>query len=123
MALPLRYSLGNLVARRTRTLLTMGGIALVVVATTLFAGLVSSLQRTLVSSGQPRNLIVMRKGATNDGSSALGHEAYQTLRFLEGVARCSAPERAVVDAFDMIDRLVAVPDRIASHRQRLIDAG
>jgi ABC-type lipoprotein release transport system permease subunit len=87
VALPLRYSLGNLAARRTRTLLTMGGIALVVVATTLFAGLVSSLQRTLVSSGQPRNLIVMRKGSTNDGSSALPHEAYQTLRFLSGVAR------------------------------------
>jgi putative ABC transport system permease protein len=87
VALPLRYSLGNLAARRTRTLLTMGGIALVVIATTLFAGLVSSLQRTLVSSGQPRNLIVLRKGATNDGSSALPLEAYQTLRFLPGVAR------------------------------------
>jgi putative ABC transport system permease protein len=85
--LPLRYSLGNLAARRTRTLLTMGGVALVVVAMTLFAGLISSLKRTLVSSGQPRNLIVLRKGATNDGSSALSHEAYQALRFFEGVER------------------------------------
>lgn len=87
MALPLRYSLGHLAARRTRTALTVGVIALVVVATTLFAGLVSSLRRTLVATGHERNLIVLRKGSTNDGSSALTLEAYQALRYFEGVAR------------------------------------
>ncbi len=87
MALPLRYSLGHLAARRTRTALTVGVIALVVVATTLFAGLVSSLRRTLVATGHERNLIVLRKGSTNDGSSALPLEAYQALRYFEGVAR------------------------------------
>ena len=85
--LPLRYSLGNLAVRRTRTLLTVSVIALVVVATTLFAGLVSSLKRTLVSTGDPRNLIVLRKGSTNDGSSAIPLEAYQAVRFFDGVAR------------------------------------
>jgi ABC-type lipoprotein release transport system permease subunit len=87
VALPLRYSLGNLAARRTRTLLTLAVVALVVLATTLFAGLVSSLKRTLVSTGNPDNLIVLRKGATNDGSSAVPLEAFQALRFFEGVAR------------------------------------
>jgi len=85
--LPLRYPLGNLAARRTRTLLTMSVIALVVIATTLFGSLISSLKRTLVSTGDPRNLIVLRKGSTNDGSSGLPLEAFQTLRFFEGVAR------------------------------------
>jgi cell division protein FtsX len=37
--LPLRYPLANLAARRTRTVLTVGVVALVVVATTLFSGL------------------------------------------------------------------------------------
>lgn len=87
MLLPLRYPLANLAARRTRTLLTVGVVALVVVATTLFAGLVSSLQQTLVSTGHPRNLIVLRKGSTNDGSSALPLEAFQALRWFDGVAR------------------------------------
>jgi len=87
VALPLRYPLGNLAARRTRTLLTMSVIALVVIATTLFGSLISSLKRTLVSTGDPRNLIVLRKGSTNDGSSGLPLEAYQALRFFEGVAR------------------------------------
>lgn len=87
MLLPLRYPLGNLAARRARTLLTVGVVALVVVATTLFSGLVSSLKQTLVSTGHPRNLIVLRKGSTNDGSSSLPLEAFQALRFFEGVAR------------------------------------
>jgi putative ABC transport system permease protein len=85
--LPLRYPLGNLAARRLRTALTVGVIALVVLATTLFAGLVSSLERTLVTTGSERNLVVMRKGATNDGSSAVTLDAYQNVRFFEGVAR------------------------------------
>jgi len=88
--LPLRYPLGNLAARRLRTGLTVGVIALVVLATTLFAGLVSSLERTLVTTGSERNLVVMRKGATNDGSSAVTLEAYQNVRFFEGIARDAA---------------------------------
>jgi ABC-type lipoprotein release transport system permease subunit len=85
--LPLRYPLANLAARRTRTLLTVGVVALVVIATTLFSGLISSLQRTLVTTGHPRNLIVLRKGSTNDGSSSLTLEAYQAVRYFDGVAR------------------------------------
>jgi ABC-type lipoprotein release transport system permease subunit len=88
--LPLRYPLGNLAARRLRTGLTVGVIALVVLATTLFAGLVSSLERTLVTTGSERNLVVMRKGATNDGSSAVTLDAYQNVRFFEGIARDAA---------------------------------
>jgi putative ABC transport system permease protein len=85
--LPLRYALGNLAARRVRTGLTVAVIALVVVATTLFGGLVSSLKHTLVATGSERNLIVLRKGSTNDGSSAIPLDAYQALRFFDGIAR------------------------------------
>ena len=71
MPLPLSYSVRSLFARRLRTALTVAVIALVVVACTLFLGLVSSLQRTLVATGHERNLIVMRKGSSNDGSIQL----------------------------------------------------
>ena len=87
MALPLHYPLRNLAHRRLRTGLTVVVIALVVIATTLFLGLVSSLRRTLVSSGSPDNLVVLRKGSDNDGSSQLPLEAYQALRFFDGVAK------------------------------------
>jgi ABC-type lipoprotein release transport system permease subunit len=90
VALPLAYSVRSLFARRVRTGLTIGVIALVVVATTLFLGLISSLQRTLRTTGDERNLIVMRKGSSNDGSSQLQLAAFQDIRFFEGVARDAA---------------------------------
>jgi putative ABC transport system permease protein len=62
-------------------------IALVVLAVGLLSGLVSSMKASLASAGSPRNLIVLRKGASSDGASALPLEVYQALRFFDGVAR------------------------------------
>ena len=87
MALPLSYSWRSMLARGMRTVFTVAVIALVVIATTLFWSLIASLKRTLISSGSPHNLIVMRKGATNDGSSQLSLEAFQAIRFFEGIAK------------------------------------
>ena len=84
-----------MLARGTRTAFTVAVIALVVIATTLFWSLIASLKRTLISSGSPDNLIVMRKGATNDGSSQLSLEAYQAIRFFEGIAKDPAGEPLV----------------------------
>jgi putative ABC transport system permease protein len=90
--LPLSYSVRSLFARRLRTGLTVAVIALVVVATTLFLGLITSLRRTLVSTGDERNLIVMRKGSSNDGSSQLSLQALQDIRFFDGIARSAADD-------------------------------
>jgi ABC-type lipoprotein release transport system permease subunit len=87
MALPFAYSVRSLFARRLRTSLTAGVIALVVVAVSLILGLASSLRRTLASSGDARNLIVMRKGSDNDGSSSLTLQSLQDIRFFDGIAR------------------------------------
>jgi ABC-type antimicrobial peptide transport system permease subunit len=87
VGLPLAYSLRNVRARLRRTALTVAVIALAVIATSVFLALISSLERTLVSSGSPDNLVVLRKGSDNDGSSMLPLEAYHAIRFLDGVAR------------------------------------
>jgi ABC-type lipoprotein release transport system permease subunit len=105
--LSLRYSLRNLAVRRVRTALTGAVIALVVVATALFVALVHSLQTSLVSSGHPRNLVVLRKGADNDGSSSLSLEAFQAIRFFEGIAQdaqgepLASPEVVVQPFFEV----------------------
>jgi putative ABC transport system permease protein len=109
VALPLSYSLRSLFARRLRTSLTVAVIALVVIATTLFLGLITSLRRTLVTTGDERNLIVMRKGSSNDGSSVLPLQALQDIRFFEGIARDAAgsplisPELVVQPFFWRLD--------------------
>ncbi len=87
MSLPIAYSVRNVQARLRRTALTIAGIALAVVASAVFLALISSLRRTLVSTGSPDNLVVLRKGSDNDGSSMLTLEAYQAIRFFDGIAR------------------------------------
>lgn len=109
MRLPLSYSVRNVTARPARSLMTAGVIALVVVACTLFLGLISSLRRTLVSSGEPLNLVVLRKGSDNDGSSQLTIEAYQAIRYFDGIARTAddqplvSPELVVQPFFRTLD--------------------
>ena len=95
MPLPLSYSLRNL-RRAARTQPHDGGRhrARRRGACSLFLGLISSLKRTLVSSGDPLNLVVMRKGSDNDGSSQLSLEAYQAIRFFDGIARDATDQPA-----------------------------
>jgi ABC-type lipoprotein release transport system permease subunit len=87
MRLPPSYALRSLAARPARALLSASVIALVIMASTLLLGLMSSLEQTLVSSGDPLNLVVLRKGSDNDGSSQLSRAAYQSIRYLDGIAR------------------------------------
>lgn len=111
MALPLSYSLRNVRARPTRSIMTAGVIALVVVASTLFLGLISSLKRTVAVSGDPLNLVVMRKGSDNDGSSQITLEAYQAIRFFDGIAR------------DASDQPLASPELVVQPFLRTRDGG
>jgi ABC-type lipoprotein release transport system permease subunit len=109
MGLSFKYSTRNLLVRQTRTLLTSGVIALVVTASALFLALIHDLQHSLVSTGHPRNLIVLRKGADNDGSSSMPLEAYQALRFFDGIAKdakgepLASPEVVVQPFFETRD--------------------
>src|ERR1700674_922920 len=66
MRIPFSYIWRSLWARRLTTLLTVGGVALVVF---VFAGvlmLARGLQATLVDTGAPDNVIVLRRSATSE---------------------------------------------------------
>jgi ABC-type lipoprotein release transport system permease subunit len=86
MIVPVAYNTRSLLLRRWTSVFTAGGIGLVVAVTLLLAGLVDGLQKMLVGTGDPDNLVVLRKGATNDGSSFLTREAVQIVRALPGIA-------------------------------------
>ena len=69
MKIPFSYTWRSLWARRLTTLLTVGGVALVVF---VFAGvlmLARGLQATLVDTGAPDNIIVLRRSATSELTS------------------------------------------------------
>ena len=95
-AIPLSYSVRSAFQRRTRTLLTIAVIALVVLAATVMMSLVSGIQRTLVTTGEPDNFIVLRKGATNDGASMVPIDAYRTVRYFPGIAADAATGEPLV---------------------------
>ncbi len=71
MKLLFAYSLRNLLARQMTTVLTAGGMALVVFAFAAILMLAEGLQRTLVDSGSYDNAIAIRKSANSEVQSTV----------------------------------------------------
>jgi putative ABC transport system permease protein len=86
MAIPLTYNLRNLVVRRTTTVMTALGIALTVAVLLAVLALVDGLRVTLATSGDPRHVLVMRKGATSELTSLVTRTQFQDLKFKQGIA-------------------------------------
>ncbi|HVO98794.1 MAG TPA: ABC transporter permease [Bryobacteraceae bacterium] len=87
MAIPLAYNLRNLTIRKTTTLMTALGIALTVAVLVAILALVNGLQGAFRTSGNPLNVLVMRKGANAELSGGMTLEAFQTLKSKPGIAR------------------------------------
>src|SRR6185312_11712684 len=66
MSIPLSYNLRNLVVRKTTTLMTALGIALTVAVLLAILALVDGLATTLASSGDPLQVLVLRKGSESE---------------------------------------------------------
>lgn len=71
MAIPLTYVARNLWARRLTTALTVGGLALVVFVFATVLMLDAGLKKTLVSTGEYDNVVVIRKGAETEVQSSI----------------------------------------------------
>jgi len=110
MTIPLRYNLRNLVVRWRLTLATMLGIALVVAVFIMIMALARGLKATYISTGDPRNLLVLRKGSTAESSSQITRNEVRLIRYLDGIARddsgepLASPEILVLINLDRRDR-------------------
>jgi ABC-type lipoprotein release transport system permease subunit len=71
MAVPLAYIGRNLLARRLTTALTAGGMALVVYVFATVLMLAAGLEQTLVATGQPDNVVVIRRGSQTEVQSGI----------------------------------------------------
>jgi ABC-type antimicrobial peptide transport system permease subunit len=71
MSIPFSYSFRNLWTRRLTTVLTAGGMALVVFVFAAILMLAEGLRKTLVDTGSPDNVVVIRKGAGTDVQSGV----------------------------------------------------
>src|SRR5664279_1335753 len=86
MAIPIAYNLRNLVVRKTTTLMTALGIALTVAVLLAVLALVNGLRTTLESSGDPLQIVIMRKGSDSEVVSNFTRTQFQDLKFKQGIA-------------------------------------
>ena len=71
MKIPVSYNLKNLWTRRLTTILTVGGMALVVFVFSAMLMLAEGLKKTLVETGTPDNVVLIRKGADAEVQSGV----------------------------------------------------
>ncbi len=86
MKIPLAYNLRNLWTRRLTTLLTVGGIALVVFVFAAVLMLAHGVKATLVSTGSDNNVIILRKSAQSELVSAVSRESASLIETFPEIA-------------------------------------
>lgn len=84
--LPWSYIARNLWVRRVTTLLTAGGMALVVYVFATVLMMSEGIRATLVATGQPDNVIVLRKGAGAEINSLISRDQAAVIESLPGMA-------------------------------------
>src|SRR5579872_6290338 len=86
MTIPLSYNLRNLVVRKTTTIMTALGIALTVAVLLAILSLMDGLRTTLSVSGDPVQILVLRKGSESEIVSNFERAQFQDLKFKPGIA-------------------------------------
>lgn len=120
MAIPFSYTAKNLLARRLTTLLTAGGMALVVFVFATVLMLQEGLRKTLVETGSPDNVVVTRRSSGTEVQSGVD-------RAQAGVVE-SQPEIAFgADAQPMLSKetvvLITLPKRGADSPANVVIRG
>lgn len=87
---PFHYIWRNLLARRLTTALTAGGMGLVVFVFATVLMLEAGLKATLVETGRPDNVVVIRAGSETEIQSSLALDQANGLETLAGIARNDA---------------------------------
>jgi len=86
MAVPVAYNLRNMVVRKTTTVMTALGIALTVAVLIAILALVNGLRTTLSASGDPLQVLVLRKGSESEVVSNFTRGQFQDIKFKPGIA-------------------------------------
>lgn len=117
--IPLKYNVRNLRVRWVSTLMTVLGTALVVWSSCILFGLVEGLQHSLNVSGEPLDLIVMRKGSTQEMSGGFETAKADDIVNLSGIAR--GENGIPLAAKEMID--IPIAERNEGTRTNLMMRG
>jgi putative ABC transport system permease protein len=117
--IPLKYNVRNLRVRWVTTMLTVLGTGLVVWSSCILFGMVDGLQHSLKISGEPLDLLVLRKGSTNETNGGFELRKYQDLTALEGIARDETGKPLI--AGELVN--IPVVERLDGSRTNIIVRG
>src|SRR6202007_2707509 len=92
MAIPISYNIRNLILRKGLTIMTALGIALTVTTAIFLMALIAGLDRAFVSSGNPLDVLVLRKGSESELTGGFDASLFPTLKTLPGIAKDSYGE-------------------------------
>ena len=87
MALPIKYNLRNVTVRWRSTFATVLGIALVVAVFVLLRALARGIEASGANTGDPRNILVVRKGSQAESGSLITRNQFRILQYFEEIAR------------------------------------
>jgi putative ABC transport system permease protein len=110
MKIPLAYNLRNLVVRKTTTLMTAAGIALTVAVLVSSLALVEGLRATFANTGNPMQILVLRKGSNSELGSSVSRSSFALLRTMSGIARDNANEPMASLEMTQVINLPSVDD-------------
>jgi putative ABC transport system permease protein len=85
--IPVKYNLRNLKVRWVTTLMTVIGTGLVVWASVLSFGLTDGLEHALRITGHELDLLVFRKGSTDETSSGIEQQIAREIAPMPGIAK------------------------------------
>ncbi len=87
MAIPLSYNLRNLVVRKTTTLMTALGVAMTVAILMAVLALNAGLKSAFAAQGDPRHVLLLRKGGTAELTSLFTPQQLQVVSSTPGIAK------------------------------------
>lgn len=86
-SLPFSYAWRNVLARKLSTAVTLSCVAVSVMVYVVMISTADGIERVAVSSGDPRNLVVLSTGANSAESSRLAPASVSLIRYFPGIAR------------------------------------
>ena len=116
---PLKYNVRNLRARWVTTVMTVLGTGMLVWSSCSLFSLVEGLEHSLRISGDPLDLIVLRKGSTNETTSNFEIGKAEKIPNLPGIARDNSGKPMAVGE----SVYIPIMDRSGGGRANLIIRG
>lgn len=120
MALPVTYNIRNVFVRWRSTLFTVAGIGLVVAVYMVMQTMAIGLEKSSRNTGDPRNIMIVRKGSTAESSSQVTRAQLKEFNYFPQIAR-DAKGQPLLSADVLV--LISLPRRDGSGEANVLLRG